>query len=330
MVVMELLDAIRQELLSIFSLGPLIGLVTAGDYESLKSSDGWRAILLPLIPVSIVVELCVVLLHRKFTLAAYKVPLTIYVVNRIALRFISLSVMFYCIKTFSPYKIFSAPNTWYWFIYGYLVFEFAHVLSHYLSHKVRLLWCLHSTHHAPRHLNLSVSFSHFILEFPYAEFIKVTICTLAGVPLPMLVMILVIDGVWGHLIHVGEDFIKDGRMGFMEKFILTPAHHRAHHAKNPLYMDTNFGNLVPVWDRLLGTYQPLRKEVKPEYGITRKIDTNSFLDVYFGEIYYLWKDIVAAPGLLNKLKYLFMAPGWRHDGEPRTASVIRRQFLESC
>ncbi len=326
----EVLESIWQELVSTFSLAPLISLVSTGNYQSLEGFAGWQAILLPIIPISVVIELGIAFLHKSFTLSAYKVTLLIYLVNRVVMRFVSIGVMFWCIKTFSPYKLFTVPDAWYWFIYGYFVFEFAHVLSHYLSHKIRLLWCLHSTHHAPRYMNLSVSFSHFILEFPYAEFIKVTICIVAGVPVPMLFVILVIDGVWGHLIHVSEDAMKDGRLGILEKVIITPSHHRAHHAKNPLYMDTNFANLLPVWDRLLGTYQPEREDIPFEYGITRPVNTDSFLDVYLGEFYYLWKDLVAAPGLKNKLAYLIMAPGWRHDGEPKTASVIRKKFLESA
>ncbi len=324
---MDVFNAIASELLAVFSLEPLIELIATGNYASLQTWDGFRAVLMPIIPLSVLTELLLLLWQRKFNLEAYKVPMMIFVVNRILGRFVLLAVMLFAIKLFSPYQPFKVPLTWWGFVYGYIVFEFSQVLSHYLSHKVRLLWCLHSTHHAPRHMNLSVSYSHFILEFPYAEFIKATVCVLAGVPIPMLFAILVIDGVWGHLIHVSEDTMKDGRLGFLEKLILTPSHHRAHHAKNPLYMDTNFGNLLPIWDRLLGTYQPQDRNIDYEYGITRKVNTNSFWDVYVGEFYHLWQDVARAPGLMNKLRYIFKAPGWSHDGQDKTASTLRREFL---
>ena len=62
--------------------------------------------------------------------------------------------------------------------------------------------------------------------------------------------------------------IQEVRLGLTagfaaEKIIFTPSHHRAHHAKNPVYMDTNFGNLVPIWDRLLGSYQEARDDIPP-------------------------------------------------------------------
>lgn len=325
----EALNSFLGELIALFSLEALIELITTGNYESLQTWAGFKAVLMPIIPLSVLFELLAALWRKSFKLEAYKVPLMIFVVNRVLGRFVLFGVMLYTIKLVAPLQLFTAPLTWYGFIYGYIVFEFSQVLSHYLSHKVRLLWCLHSTHHAPRHMNLSVSYSHFILEFPYAEFIKVSVCMLAGVPLPMLFAVMVIDGVWGHLIHVGEDVMKEGRLGFMEKLVLTPSHHRAHHAKNPLYMDTNFGNLLPIWDRVLGTYQPADSNIRYEYGITRDVDTNSFLDVYVGEFYHLWKDVAAAPGLMNKLRYVFKAPGWHHDGPDKTASTIRREFLQT-
>jgi len=118
-------------------------------------------------------------------------------------------------------------------------------------------------------------------------------------------------------------------MGFLNRIILTPSHHRVHHAKNPLYMDTNFCNLLNIWDKVFGTFQPERNDVPVQYGITRKMNPNSFLDVYFGEIVYLVKDIAHAPGIKNKLLYIVMPPGWSHTGEHKTAKLTRNEYLKS-
>jgi len=324
----EILELFQNELINFFSLHDLIKLIESGNYESLRTWAGISAALSPLIPVIVIVEMLMAFAHKKFDSAGYKIPFFIYVFNRIAGRYISFGVVAFCIGTFSPYAIVNASLTWYWFIYGYIVWEFAHFIYHYLGHKVRLFWCVHSTHHAPESMNLSVTYAHFILEAPYADFIRTSICIVAGVPPAMLFIIMFIDGTWGGFIHVGETFMKDARFGFLGKFILTPSHHRVHHARNPLYMDTNFCNLLNIWDRIFKTYQPEHAEVGIEYGITRKINAQNFFDVYFGELYYLWKDIVAAPGLMNKLRYLFMPPGWHHAGDHKTARVIKSEYFK--
>lgn len=66
--------------------------------------------------------------------------------------------------------------------------------------------------------------------------------------------------------------------------------------------------------------------MKQEYGITRPINPNSFLDFYFGEIAELLKDVWNAPGLGNKLLYLVTPPGWSHTGNHQTAEIARQRY----
>ncbi len=326
---LELLEILKNEILGFFSVNGLIDLIQSGNYSSLRTWDGITKALSPLIPFIVVLEMTMALAHKKFRAAEYKIQFFIYVFNRVAGRYISLGVTAFCIGLFAPMALVATSLTWYWFIYGYIVWEFSHFIYHFLAHKVRLFWCLHSTHHAPEQMNLSVTYAHFILEGPYADFIRTSICILFGVSPAMLFMIMFIDGTWGGFIHVGENFMKDTRFGFLGKFILTPSHHRVHHARNPLYMDTNFCNLLNVWDRVFKTYQPEQPQIPIEYGITRTINPGNFFDVYFGEFYYLGKDIISAPGLKNKLLYLIMPPGWHHSGNHKLASAIRSEYLKS-
>lgn len=59
------------------------------------------------------------------------------------------------------------------------------------------------------------------------------------------------------------------------------------------------------------------------------MNPNNFTDMYFGEFTALFRDVKNAPGLKNKLLYLIMPPGWSHTGKHTTASMVRKQFLES-
>lgn len=324
---MDFIDLLFEEANAFLSFQGLLDLIESGDYSSLKTWTGLTRAIGPLIPFILLAELALAFLHRNIGLTEYKIPFLIYLFNRVAGRFISFGLVGFCIGWLQPYALPGISVTWYWFIYGYIIWEFAHFIYHFLAHKVRLFWCLHSTHHAPEQMNLSVTYAHFILEAPYADFIRTSICILLGVPPEMLFAIMFIDGTWGAFIHVGERVLKDARLGIVGRFFLTPSHHRVHHARNPLYMDTNFCNLLNVWDHVFRTYQPEQPHIVPEYGITRPIQSGNFFDVYFGEWYYLAQDILQAPGLKNKLLYLVMPPGWRHDGNHETARVRRNQWL---
>jgi len=323
-----ILHSIQDWAVDFFSLDDLIKIVRSGDYSSLRTLKGILAMIGPLFPVLLVVELLMAGLYRKLKLIDYKISFFSYVLNLTIGRFISIAMVSYCIGLFSPHAIFKSTFTWYWFLYGYVIWEFSHFIYHFLAHKVRLLWCLHSTHHAPEQMNLAVSFSHFFLEAPYADFIRTGLCILLGVYPPLLFLIMFVDGFWGGMIHIGETLGRRARCGPFQRFIMTPSHHRVHHGRNPLYMDTNFCNLLNIWDRLFGTYQPETDEVPVEYGITRPMLSNSFLDAYFGEIILLARDVVHAPGLRNKFLYLIKPPGWSHTGNHKTASLMRRDYLK--
>ncbi|WP_153799536.1 sterol desaturase family protein [Foetidibacter luteolus] len=324
---MDILQFLYNEVISFFGFGPLIEMYQKDDYSSLRTVNGVFNAIGPVMPVLIFIEIGRALFYRKFKVEDYKMPFFIFIANRFISRFISIAAVGFCIGFFEKYRIFETKLTWYWFIYGYIIWEFAHFVYHYFGHKVMLFWCLHSTHHAPQTMNLSVSYAHFFLEAPYADVIRTTICILMGVNPPLLFIIMFVDGFYGAFIHIGENMLKNGRLGFMEKIILTPSHHRVHHARNPLYMDTNFCNLLNIWDRLFKTHQLEKRDVPVQYGITRPMNPNNFLDVYFGEISCLWKDVVKAPGLKNKLKYIFMPPGWSHTGDHKTAYMLRQEAL---
>ena len=325
---MDILKLLSDELTGFFGVNHWIEMYRANDYSSLSTLDGFRGAIGPLIPLILVIEVIRALLYKKFRIEDYKITFTIFVFNRVVSRFISIAAMVFCIKLFTPIAILKTSFTWYWFIYGYIVWEFAHFIYHFLGHKVRLFWCLHSTHHAPEQMNMSVSFAHFFLEGPYADIIRTSICIIMGINPLLLGVIMFVDGTWGAFIHAGENVLKDGRLGYLNKIILTPSHHRVHHAKNPLYMDTNFCNLLNIWDRVFKTYQHEEKAEKPIYGITRKMNPKNFWDVYFGEIAALGRDLWQAPGLKNKFLYIFMPPGWSHTGDHKTAKQVRQAYLK--
>lgn len=324
---MDVLQTLLQEVSGFFGIGAWLEMFKSGDYSTLQTWDGLLKAVGPVLPILLLIELFSAVRHKRFKTRDYKNSMLIYAMNRVIGRFISIAMVTFCIGFFEPYAVLKTTNTWYWFIYGYIVWELAHFVYHFLGHKVRLFWCLHSTHHAPEAMNLTVSYSHFFLEGPYADFIRTTICILLGVNPPMLFLIMFIDGSWGGFIHAGENLLKDGRLGPLQHVMLTPSHHRVHHARNPLYMDTNFCNLLNIWDRVFKTHQYELKDVEVEYGITRPIKNNSVWDVYFGEFVLLFRDIARAPGLKNKLLYIIMPPGWSHDGQHKTARVAREEWL---
>jgi len=325
---MEFFKAVWDQITGFFGFGGIYDILKSGNYADLLTYKGITAIAGPLIPIILVLEIIRAAFYKRFNVIDYKISFFTYVLNAFVGRVISIGLFAFCIKFFGPIAFLKTSFTWYWFIYGYIVWEFSHFIYHFLAHKVRILWCLHSTHHAPSNMNLSVTYAHFFLEAPYADFIRTTICIMLGITPAMLLVIMFIDGTWGAFIHIGENIANDARFGILNKIVLTPSHHRVHHAKNPLYMDTNFCNLLNIWDKVFGTYVEEDRKIPIEYGISRPMKPHSFLDAYFGEIVALGKDVYRAPGIINKILYIFMPPGWSHTGDHKMSSVVRKKYFE--
>ena len=325
---MEIFNIFWNEIINFLGLTDFFKILIEGNYSSFLTYKGIVSLIRPIIPLLLILEFTVGFIYKKPNIKVYQTVFLIYIFNRFLGRFISIAAVTLCIGFFEKYAFLQTKMTWYWFLYSYIIWEFGHFIYHFLGHKVRFFWCFHATHHTPEEMNLSVSHAHFFLEAPYADLIRTTICIVLGVEPAMLFTIMFIDGTYGSFIHIGDNMIKSGKLGILNKIILTPSHHRIHHARNPQYIDTNYCNLLNIWDRLFGTYKEEDPGVEIDYGITRKINSSNFIDVYFGEFILLFKDVIKAPGLKNKLYYIFCPPGWNHKGNHKTARHIKLSFLK--
>ena len=117
-------------------------------------------------------------------------------------------------------------------------------------------------------------------------------------------------------------------MGFLENIIVTPSHHRVHHAINPEYIDKNYGQIFIFWDKLFGTFQKELPHVKPVYGITRPVRTWNPIKINFQHLWLLISDAWHTASWRDKLRIWFMPTGWRPaDVEKLTRSIKYRMSI---
>jgi sterol desaturase/sphingolipid hydroxylase (fatty acid hydroxylase superfamily) len=59
----------------------------------------------------------------------------------------------------------------------------------------------------------------------------------------------------------------------------TPSTHRVHHGTNSQYIDSNYGNLLMIWDRLFGTYTQDKEPVT--FGLVENLGTKNPIKIIF-------------------------------------------------
>lgn len=216
-------------------------------------------------------------------------------------------------------RIFTFQPEWWW---SWVVLLFAEDLAFYTHHRschqIRLFWCGHVNHHSSENYNLATALRQGWGELTH-KYIWWIWLPLIGFHPQMILMQMSISLIYQFWLHT-ETINK---LGPLEWFMNTPSHHRVHHGTNLLYLDRNHAGIFIIWDRLFGTFQ--KEKEKAIYGITTNIHTHNLLKIASHEYFALMKDVIKAPGLMNKLKYIFMPPGWSHDGSTKTAVQLRHQ-----
>ena len=213
-----------------------------------------------------------------------------------------------------------------WTVLGWVLLffldDFTFYWHHRLSHEVRVLWAAHVNHHSSETYNLSTALRQSWTEIFYKYIFFLWLPFLGFPPLMVLTQISInlLFQFWVH-----TKFIKKFPP-FIELILNTPSHHRVHHASNVRYLDRNHAGTLIIWDRLFGTFAEEKDEEPVVYGITTNIHTYNPLVIATHEFKSLFRDVRRAPGFANKMKYIFLAPGWSHDGSTQTARQMRENF----
>jgi hypothetical protein len=131
---MDIVKILRDEFTGFFGINHWLKMYRTADYSSLFTFHGVLSAIGPLIPLILVLEIGRALLYKRFKIEEYKIPFLIFVFNRFVSRFISIAAVGFCIAFFSRFSIIKTEFTWYWFIYGYIIWEFAHFIYHSFGH----------------------------------------------------------------------------------------------------------------------------------------------------------------------------------------------------
>ncbi len=196
-------------------------------------------------------------------------------------------------------------------------------LEHYVDHHVRVFWAVHVTHHSSDEYNLSTGFRSSVLMPFYRYLYFIPLALLGFSPVDIFFM-YALTQTYGILVHT-QSIGKLPR--WIEAVLVTPSHHRVHHASNIPYLDKNMGMVLIIWDRLFGTFAEELPNERPVYGLTTPLpNPNHPVEIVTHEWVAIGRDLRRKTSLWNKLRYLFMPPGWSHDGSTKTSEELRQEY----
>lgn len=214
--------------------------------------------------------------------------------------------------------IYQVQSSWLLYVIAFLALDFSGYWVHRLAHTVNFFWNNHIIHHSSEEFNLACALRQSIsVYFRIYAFLLIP-AAIFGVPQQVIAVVAPLHlfaQFWYHTRHIE-------RMGWLEYIIVTPAHHRVHHAINPEYLDKNYGQIFIFWDRMFGTFQEETPEIPAVYGVTRPVRTWNPIKINFMHLWLLTKDAWHTQSWKDKFRVWLMPLGWR------PADVIEKYPVE--
>lgn len=219
---------------------------------------------------------------------------------------LSIAIISYTwmVKNMAVYHV---KHTIWLYVIAFIVLDFQGYWVHRLQHRFNFFWNNHMIHHSSEEFNLGCALRQSIGGIVRLFTFFLIPAALLGVPESVIAIVAPIHlfaQFWYHTQQIDK-------MGVLERIIVTPSHHRVHHAINGAYIDKNFGQIFIFWDKWFGTFQEELKEEPPVYGTTRPVRTWNPIKINFQHLWLLITDAWRAQNWKDKFRIWFMPTGWR-------------------
>jgi sterol desaturase/sphingolipid hydroxylase (fatty acid hydroxylase superfamily) len=220
---------------------------------------------------------------------------------------------------YDNFKLYEFAFDWWpiW-VFTFIAEDFTFYWMHRLSHEIRYFWASHMVHHSSPNYNLAAALRQTWTSNISGMFIFYLWIPLIGVNPLILITFQQTSLLYQYWIHT--EFIHKMPRWF-EYVFNTPSHHRVHHATDLNYLDTNYGGVLIIWDRMFGSFQ--KEEQHPSYGLTTQIESYNPVKIAFYEWVQIAKDLMKANSIKSAWFYVFGPPGWSHDGSKMTVTEMR-------
>ena len=142
------------------------------------------------------------------------------------------------------------------FLITFILLDLGEYFYHLIMHKVKTLWRFHLVHHSDNMVDISTT----LREHPGENIIRLSITLLwvflSGAVFWALLLRQIIQVFTTLFAHINYRLPEklDNIIGFV---FITPNLHQVHHHYQMPYTDSNYGDVLSIWDRMFGTLKKL-------------------------------------------------------------------------
>jgi sterol desaturase/sphingolipid hydroxylase (fatty acid hydroxylase superfamily) len=155
---------------------------------------------------------------------------------------------------------------WLTAVLGIMALDLFTYFAHVLMHKTSVGWRFHRVHHSDTEVNVTTAFRQHPGETVWRILWHVLAIAIFGIPLWVVFVYLVVSTLNAQLEHTNiRLFAPLDR--FLRLFLVTPNMHKVHHSREQTETDSNYSNILSIWDRVFRTYTPTVDFGRLRYGL---------------------------------------------------------------
>ena len=196
-----------------------------------------------------------------------------------------------------------------------LAIDLAVWTTHYLQHKITVLWQFHQVHHSAEVLTPATVYrmhpvdlfftgivTTALIGLAFAGFTYLTLAEPSEISVMNVNIVIFTFYLVGY--NLRHSHIWVGYPRWLSHILISPAMHQVHHSIDRKHWDRNMGLIFAVWDWAFGTLYVPKGYEKLEFGISRE-EPNPFgsvIDIYLKPFRMAWAELSkGTPGLARRL-----------------------------
>ena len=152
-------------------------------------------------------------------------------------------------------------------IAGFLILDFsAGYLAHRALHLFPFLWRFHQVHHSDDFVDVTTTYRTHPVETVWRFLFVIVPVWIIGIPAAAVVIQRLVSAANGIFEH-GNIRLSTPVDRVLSSIWVTPNIHKIHHSRELSETNSNYANVLTIYDRLLGTFTPSSRAESVVYGL---------------------------------------------------------------
>jgi sterol desaturase/sphingolipid hydroxylase (fatty acid hydroxylase superfamily) len=152
-------------------------------------------------------------------------------------------------------------------VLGVIVLDFSvGYLSHRTLHMSSFLWRFHRIHHCDDFVDVTTTYRTHPVETVWRFVFSVVPVWLIGIPAQAVLIQRLLQSAFGIVEHSNVRLPRAVDR-VLSAVLVTPNLHKVHHSRLLAETNSNYANVLTLWDRLLGTFTSSERAYTVVYGL---------------------------------------------------------------